>query len=217
MGESRQPRWSSGSRLRTCLVDVGRPPGRAPWDDDAENGHSSTSDHASYDYGVPSHPPTNLQLLAPSRRNVREGDIFTMQLPDSSYLFGRVVRTDADCFAPGCILIYIFSYRETAPLPPRGLLVRDLLIPPRTINRLGWSRGYFQTIGNRAFEDGERLAIHYFKPNVRRTGGPEYVDEDGRSLASPPDGVPVGSSGLGNYRTVDDEISDALGIPPAPE
>jgi hypothetical protein len=164
---------------------------------------------------MPEYPPVNFRLLRPSRSRLHAGDVFTMQLPDGRYLFGRVVRTDANCFAPGCILVYVFRYLSESPTPPPRLYVKDLLIPPGTINRLGWSRGYFMTVETRPFEDGERMRVHYFKE--RRFGDVRFLDEDRQPLERPPDGTKVGWAGLGNYRTLDDQVSDALGLPPAPE
>ena len=156
-------------------------------------------------------PATNFQPLTPSRRRLQPGDIFAMQLPDRRFIFGRVVRTDADCFAAGCILIYVFGHTSDTPVPPARLLVHDLLIAPMTINRLGWSRGYFMTIDSRPFEEGERLPVHYFERT--RWGETEYVDEDRQAVGQPQEGTPVGFQGLGNYLTVDHDVSIALGIP----
>lgn len=154
-----------------------------------------------------------------------------MQIPDGRYLFGRVVRTDANCFAPDCILVYIFKYQSETPTPPARLLVSDLLIPPQTINRLGWSRGYLMTVERRPFEMGERMLVHYFKQR-RDAPGPMgrlsrllgrhepavvYVDEDRMPVKPPPLGTPSDWQGLGNYRTLDDMVSSALGIPLASE
>jgi Immunity protein 26 len=165
---------------------------------------------------MPDYPPVNFKRLRPSRAKIASGDIFTMRLPDGRYVFGRVVRTDANCFGPNCILVYVFRYLSPGPDPPARLLVKDLLIPPTTINRLGWSRGYFLTVGRRPFEDGERLSNHYFRDVRRgRSGETLYVDENGKPLGRPPRGALVRRAGLGNYRTVDDDVSDALGIAPA--
>jgi hypothetical protein len=168
---------------------------------------------------MPDNPPANFQQLQPSRTPLTTGDIFTMRIPDGRYLFGRVVRTDAHCFASGCILIYIFRYLLDAPVPPPRLLVSDLLVPPATVNRLGWYRGYFMTVRRRPFEDGERFPVHYFDdaPRRGRWGTRRLVNEDGEPVGRPPRGTPVGTSGLGNYRTVDDDVSRALGIPLAPD
>lgn len=168
---------------------------------------------------MPDYPPANFQHLRPSRARLTPGDIFIMRIPDGRYLFGRVVRTDANCVAPGCILVYVFRYLSHEPVPPPRLPVSDLLIPPATVNRLGWSRGYFMTVGRRPFEDGERFPVHYFddEPRRGRWGKRRFVNEDGEPVGRPPRGAPVGTAGLGNYRTVDDDVSRALGIPLAPQ
>lgn len=163
---------------------------------------------------MPMFPPVNFQRRQPSRARLAAGDIFTMQIPDGRYLFGRVVRTDANCFAPGCILVYVFRYLSHEQMPPPRMLVEDLLIPPATINHLGWSRGYFVTVQRRSFETGERLPVHYFE-EVMRWNRRQYVDEDRKPLGDPPSGLLVGDAGLGNYGTIDDAVSRALGIPVA--
>jgi hypothetical protein len=126
--------------------------------------------------------PATLADQAGPGRHLHDAD----GLPDDTYLFGRIVRTDAQCFASGCVLIYVFSYRATEPVPPPALLVKDLLIPPATINRLGWSRGYFLNVGHRGFGDGERLPVHYFEDTLRRDrlGRRRYVDEIANRLGA---------------------------------
>lgn len=166
---------------------------------------------------MPDFPPVNFQRLRPSRARLTAGDLFTMRLLDDRYLFGRVVRTDARCFAPGCLLVYVFGYLASEPSPPPRLLVKDLLIPPAMINRLGWSRGYFVTLERREFEDGERLPVHYFDNGFPSRQNERYEDEDQHALGPPPEGTLVGPAGLGNYRTIDDAVSGALGIPLAPD
>lgn len=54
---------------------------------------------------------TNLRILKPSRRAPKPGDVFVIQLPDESYLFGRVITpearwTKAEGAGPA-VLIYI--------------------------------------------------------------------------------------------------------------
>jgi hypothetical protein len=141
-----------------------------------------------------------------------------MQLSDGSFLFGRVVRTDANCMGPNCYLVYVFRHRSAQPDPPPRLLVRDLLIAPFLINRLGWSRGYLTTIENRAFEEGELLAVNHFRDAILRDRPPDdqFVNEDGQPVPPPPAGQPVGWFGLGNYRSLDDAVSTALAIKLAP-
>jgi Immunity protein 26 len=161
-------------------------------------------------------PTTNLMVLVPSRRRVRAGDIFALRPSGRGYLFGRVIATDA---AVGPIadvnLIYIFDYETVKPSPPKDLTPDRLLIPPVVINRLPWSRGYFQHLEQRPITERERLPVHIFKSSHGR-----LYNEYGRRLDTLPTanrGGPVtGQYGLHSFRTVDDEVSRALGIPLAP-
>jgi hypothetical protein len=157
---------------------------------------------------------TNLRVLQPSRKKLRAGDVFAMQMPDDLYLFGRVISTDA-VIGPmtGIILIYIFRTRSEVKAPPRREDLRpdNLLVSPILINRLPWSRGYFETIDHRPLEQEDLLKQHCFLSSVRG----QYFDEKGHELPGPVE--PVGSRGLNSFRTADDEISDALGFGRVPE
>jgi hypothetical protein len=157
---------------------------------------------------------TNLRILRPSRKAPKSGDVFCLQLPDSSFRFGRVIRTDAQwtraVSAGPAFLIYVYRAASDSPsMPARELLRPDqLLIPPVMTNKLPWTRGYFDTIGNIPLDDRDVLPQHCFS-DAAATG--RYFDETGNTLPGPVE--PVGDYGLHSFRTIDDEISDALGIP----
>lgn len=155
----------------------------------------------------------NLRQLTASRKKPRPGDVFAMQLPDDRFLFGRVIDTEAQSgFGPAsAVLIYIYRVRsETCELPDRAHLRPDrLLVSPMMTNRLPWSRGYFETIAHIPLDYKDVLGQHCFLSAVRG----RYFDERGRELSGPVE--PVGDYGLHSYRTIDDEISDALGFPRA--
>jgi len=155
--------------------------------------------------------PTNLQVLKPSRKRLHAGDVFVLQ-PDERYLFGRVINTNASAGWLGCILIYVFRVRGTTKeLPPRSELSPDkLLVPPIMTFRLMWSRGYFETIAEMPLELGDVLKQHCF-----RSYGGKYYDELSNELPGPVE--PIGVWGLSPYRSIDDEVSDALGIPRVPD
>ncbi|HEY0494333.1 MAG TPA: hypothetical protein VGD48_01240, partial [Kutzneria sp.] len=71
------------------------------------------------------------------------------------------------------------------------------------------SRGYFQTISNAPFNAGEVLKRHCF-----RSFAGKYYNEFAEEL---PEAIePCGDWGLHSFRTIDDAVSDALGIPPTP-
>ncbi|KAA1423154.1 hypothetical protein F0U47_20305 [Nocardioides antri] len=158
----------------------------------------------------------NLRVLTPSRKAPQAGDVFAFQLPDLTYRFGRVIRTDATWTlaqgADGAVLIYIYrtQSREMA-VPDRDELRRDhLLVPPMMTNRLPWSRGYFQTVGNVPLDEHDLLPRHCFLSAARG----RYFDDYGQPLAGPIE--PVGDYGLHSFRTIDAAVSDALLIPRTP-
>ena len=154
----------------------------------------------------------NLRVLRKSRRKPAAGDVFVLSPRDSLYVFGRVVSVDAQWTEGGGLppvnLIYVYEQTSASPeLPAPDVLRPDrLLMPPSLINKLPWSRGYFETLGNVPLGAGDVLDVHCFQ------GDPgNYYDEFSRRLRGRHE--PCGIWGLGSYRTVDDAVCTALGIP----
>jgi Immunity protein 26 len=161
-------------------------------------------------------PPTNLQVLKPTRKKPQRGDIFVMQVPDDTYLFGRVI--DADIMdpqrapMPGSYLIYVYDTKSQSRRPDLADLTPDgLLLPPVFINKMPWTRGYFETVENATLGPADLLPrVSYWDAARAR-----FVDQDGNAL--PREVQPCGDWALSSYRWLDDQISDALGIPRVPE
>jgi hypothetical protein len=150
----------------------------------------------------------NLTALAPSRRPPREGDIFVLRPLQGPYLYGRVISTEANPLGVGgALLVYIYRARSPAKLPVPELSPHDLLVPPIMTNRQPWSKGYFEIVERRPLRPEDRLARHCFRDDVR--GG--YRDEMGTRVEHAVE--PVGEFGLHSFRTIDDEVSKALGLP----
>lgn len=156
----------------------------------------------------------NLIILKKTRRAPEVGDIFVMQPPDEQFLYGRVISTSA-MIGPieDCILIYLYRARSTEKKAIPQLLRGQLLVPPMMTNKLPWTKGYFEYIENRPLTPLDLLPQHCFARSW--TNPPQYFDELGNRMAGPIE--PVGEYGLQSYRTIDDKISQALGIPLAPE
>ncbi|WP_370038413.1 immunity 26/phosphotriesterase HocA family protein, partial [Nocardioides sp.] len=158
---------------------------------------------------------TNLRVLRPSRKAPLPGDVFAVQVPDSSYRFGRVIRDDATwTLAEGAgpaVLVYIYTVRANELAVPSREELRPggLLLPPMMTNRLPWTRGYFATVDHLPLDEADVLAPHCFFSASRGI----HFDADGHMLQSP--SQPVGDFGLHSFRTIDDAISDALSIPRA--
>lgn len=158
---------------------------------------------------------TNLRVLKPSRKKPRQGDVFAMQLPDETYLFGRVIGAELEppkAPMPLAYLIYIYDERSSAKAADLALLRPDrLLIPPVFINKMPWTKGYLETVGSAALTRSDLLARHCFWDAARSC----YVDENLNVL--PGETQPCGDWALSSYRWLDDQVSDAVGIPRVPE
>jgi hypothetical protein len=153
----------------------------------------------------------NLSVLKKTRRAPERGDIFVMRPPDGHFLFGRVIDTNARRLGVGgAVLFYVYRVRSTVKTPIPGLLRGQLLVAPMMTNRRPWTMGYFEHIANQPLGPLDRLAQHCFKDSRGL-----YFDEAGTRLGGPVE--PVGQWGLQSYRTIDDEVSRALGIPLSPD
>jgi len=158
----------------------------------------------------------NLRVLKRSRKKLQAGDVFAMLPPDGRFLYGRVIDTDANPLGVGgAILLYIYTVRSETKTPPPRLALGDLLLPPLMTNRLPWSRGYFETVRSATLAAEDRLKQHCFREELGRRSGDWYFDERGQRLPGPV--PPVGEWCLHSYRTIDDAVCEALGIPLAPD
>lgn len=153
----------------------------------------------------------NLAVLKRTRRRPEAGDIFVMLPPDGLFLFGRVIATDLNAAGfPGSNLIYVYRVRAKEKGPVPELLPGQLLCPPMMTNNRPWSMGYFEFLEKRELGPLDRLLQHCFEDSRGW-----YFDERGNRLSGKTD--PVGVWGLHSFRTIDDEVSKALGIPLSPE
>lgn len=139
------------------------------------------------------------------------GDVFLLQPSNESFIPGRVIAVDVVAAGfPGAVLIYIFRTRAQVPVVPplESLSPSQLLLPPILTNRLPWSRGYFRTLANLPLAEDEVLPRHCFRSSQGR-----YFDETATEVSGPTE--PCGDWALQSFRTIDDQVSDALWIPRA--
>jgi hypothetical protein len=107
----------------------------------------------------------------------------------------------------GWPLVYIYRHPSKEKLPIPDLRRDELLVPPLMTNHRPWSMGYFEFLENRPLGPPDRRPVHAFREVLR--GG--YVDEKGRRVPDPhEDG---GFFGLHSFRTIDEVVSRALGMP----
>lgn len=155
------------------------------------------------------HPPCNMLPQTAYRKPLREGDIFVMKYGENRFLFGRIARV----LPEPTYLVYVYRDEASSADEIPDLSIDRLLIPPRIVNRLGFSRGFMRVIANRPLKRNNAYPAHSFRLNSFR-GRSSYQDEDGHPLTEPT-GCIVDKA-YGNYRTLDDEISRALGLSLAP-
>lgn len=150
----------------------------------------------------------NLEILSPSRKKPKIGDVFAIKPLSRDYYFGQVIKTDVDSgFGKvNNFLIYIFNAtaKDFASVPK--LSRTNLLIPPMVVNLKPWTLGYFQFVRNNPLT--EILPEHSFLCTMRKV----YFNEYGQKQTKPIDGIPAGRYGLASYGAVSEEMSEALGL-----
>lgn len=149
-----------------------------------------------------------IQKQNPYKKKPAEGDFFSIMLPNDRYLMGRVVRHQPSHIPTlDDILIYIFSNIIDDIDTSMHFDKNKLLIPPTYVNRLGWSKGYFN------YEGGLPLAKEDCYPNhcfCRCPFSPTgCIDQHGKFVER---FEPCGNFGLGNYNTIDMQVCEALGL-----
>lgn len=140
------------------------------------------------------------------------GDIFSLEIPQGRFWFGQVISLEVGPMPGASILIYIYDYSEEGPVPDTSRMCLDrLLIPPCFINRMAWTRGYFLNVARRELAESDLPKQHCFLDHTHDP--PRPVDLHGHPVVEPTE--PVGYFALHSYASLDDELSDALGIPRA--
>ena len=153
----------------------------------------------------------NLEKLKSSRIKTKPGDIFVFRPKGHDYYFGRTISVDAQIRAfKDCVLIYLYNVHSKDKSIIPDLNKTNLLVPPIITNYLPWSRGYFETVGNKTLSKDDILQPNCFYSKIFNA----YYDEYGNKLDKAYE--PVSIYGLAGYKGIDVEISHALGLKIAP-
>jgi hypothetical protein len=139
--------------------------------------------------------------LIPGKRTTRTtqvGDVFKIQFPNVTY-YGRVMMTNVAFggFKDGCTKIHVYKPTDRSDL--KEIVRSGLLIPPQFINNLGFSRGYFQCVGNVPIDANDNDDGFVYIDSRKW-----YFDQYGNRTKSHSD--KIGVYGLGNYLTVEDVL-----------
>ena len=155
---------------------------------------------------------TNMKILKKRRVKPVVGDVFVFQIIDDCFHWGQVVSITADVGGfENCILIYIYSTSTHNDVDIPKFKLSELLIPPVATNELPWKKGYFKFVVNKELLPNGLLDVHCFNDVVFR----KYFDDKGNELDERSE--PCGTYGLDSYASIDDLVSEALGIEVAPE
>lgn len=142
-----------------------------------------------------------------SRKYPKEGDIFVVQPFTNVYYYGKVIQThikSRDSCVNGMNLVFIYDKCADAQIVPNDLSDRDFLISPTIINKLPWSRGYFETIGHTPVTEHERNMSYGFWSYQKQI----FVDVEGIPLAYKPQYW--SDYGLASYAVIGEKIQIAL-------
>lgn len=112
----------------------------------------------------------------------------------------------------GWPLIYIYAKGSPEKLAIPRLRKEQLLVPPLIANHRPWTMGYFEFLEGRPLGTEDRLRQHLFR-DIRGW----CVNERGERQEAPVQPVVAGIYGLSSFRTIDDDVSKAIGLPRAPD
>jgi hypothetical protein len=155
----------------------------------------------------------NLAFLKKSRKKPEVGDVFVFQLifEPEQYRFGMIASMTAWLGAfKDTTLVYIYDHLGNNKDDYPDFSEKKILLPPQAINHLGWSSGFFETVGHMDLETHPEYKFpqHHFASFVRPG---VFYDEFNEQVLNPIE--PIGVHGLGNHRTIEDKVCHKLGYP----
>lgn len=142
-----------------------------------------------------------------SRKYPEEGDIFLVQPLSNVYYYGKVIQThikSRDSCVKGMNLVFIYDKCSVDQSIPDDLSHSGFLISPTIINKLPWSRGYFETIGNVPVTELEKNMSYGFWSFLKKM----FVDVEGIPLGYKPQYW--SDYGLASYAVIGEKIQNAL-------
>lgn len=109
-----------------------------------------------------------MKVLKKTRQRPLPGDIFSFQILDGKYHWGRVVSVTASVGGfDDCVLIYIYKTQTEGNNEAPPFTSSDLLLPPIATNELPWKKGYFKLVDNMELKNDDLLPVHCFKSVLR--------------------------------------------------
>ena len=141
-----------------------------------------------------------LVKMKPSRKKLRDGDIFVLQPKKDSYMFGKIIRAKLNMENAvgmnGGTIVHIYKgiYNSYEEIP--DLTSQKLLLPPQIIINNAWTRGFFMNVGNSEITDEDIPQSYGFYHDFWN----KSFDIDGHELAGKPE--VCGSLSISNYMVI---------------
>lgn len=88
-----------------------------------------------------------------------------MEPKENLFYFGKVINAHVESknpFFSGWYLVYLYNIPSGTKEIPSSLDPNHLLIPPMVINKQGWLKGYFETIGSEGVTEEEKSIDYGF-------------------------------------------------------
>lgn len=155
-------------------------------------------------------PEIRLRLQAKSRKKVRNGDIFVIDLFEVGFVWGRVANSEAwNGMSKSSPLIVVYVYNVCTPSVDEipSLELHNLVLPPFIVSRQMWTYGYFNTVSHRELTPKDMLEAHCFR-TIQMP--PRYRNEFGEEIQNP--SGPCGEWGLTLPRGINSEVCRMLGV-----
>ncbi|MEI6533006.1 MAG: immunity 26/phosphotriesterase HocA family protein [Candidatus Roizmanbacteria bacterium] len=148
----------------------------------------------------------DIQKIGPrTLKRPQEGDIFVFSFDNKEYYFGRVIKLDVIAGGfPGAVLIYAYDQKTNKKKLIPLLNKENLLIPPVMINRMPWTRGYFEVVEHKVLLPEDVFEKHIFKTDNPNISLDEYGNRMQNVVAN------YGYSALSSYLSFSEKVSLVL-------
>ena len=157
----------------------------------------------------------NLKLLKKSNTLPKKGDLFRLQFEDEREFYGKVLAENVDPTFMRIqrseserVKLWAVAIYRPSELPEDKFA--EFLIEPQVVNRQGWLKGYFETVGHSELSTYDIENSRYWVELSQLYYEINWDTLTGRKVDKP-DVKWIGDLGVGNHLTIADWIGGALG------
>lgn len=155
--------------------------------------------------------PLILRPLTRQRKQPVSGQVFTFSNAESTFWFGRVIRTDVPMMGGHVSLAYLYSAQSASAERLPLLSKESMLGPPELLGSRAWRQGFLKLGPVQALTEEDFLAQHvFYNPFWKK-----FFDV-GKNDFVPDPGVRCGIYGSGSAGSVNAALCKHLGIEMVP-